>query len=241
MRLLSKYKKELHNLADPHKANLLQKFFKTGKGEYAEGDKFLGITVPKQRGLIKNYLELSLDDLAVLLSSVWHEERLSALLILVQQYQKNKKFDGQKEIYNFYLDNVEAVNNWDLVDLSAPHIIGHHLFINNENRSVLYLLAQKQNFWQRRIAIVATHYFIRNHEYQDAILIIKKLLGDKEDLIHKACGWMLREIGKRDIKTLKKFLKNNLNKMPRVMLRYAIERFPEAERKSYLAVRGSIK
>ena len=234
MKLLIEFRKDLHNLANPQKANLLKTFFKTGKGEYGEGDKFLGITVPEQRSLIKNYLNLSFDDIADLLASKWHEERLCALLMLVRKYQKSNESRMQKKLYEFYLKNAAGINNWDLVDLSARYIVGHYIFSRNENKSILYSLAQSTNMWQRRIAIIATQYFIRNNCFNETIRIVQKLINDKEDLIHKACGWMLREIGKRDVEVLKDFLHDNLHKMPRTMLRYAIEHFPEAERKRYL-------
>lgn len=234
MNLLKKFKKDLRNLADPEKAVILQRFFKTGKGEYGEGDKFLGITVPKQRHLLKNYMELTFDDVANLLTSPWHEERLCAVLLLVTKYQKIRNSNEQQNLYNFYLDNTATINNWDLVDLSAPHIVGHYLYPENKDKTILHSLAQNKNLWTRRIAIVATLYFIRNDQHQETLALTQKLLGDKEDLIHKACGWMLREVGKRDVKILKNFLQNNIKKMPRTMLRYAIERFPEQERKFYL-------
>jgi len=232
MNMLKKLKKELHVLADPHKACILQRFFKTGKGEYGEGDRFLGITVPKQRQLIKNYVELELENVSLLLSSSWHEERLSAVLLLVHKYQKTKDSSVRQKLYDFYLGHAASINNWDLVDLSAPQIVGNYLFL--QDKTVLHTLVQDKNLWLRRIAIVATLYFIRNDYYKETIILAQTLLNDKEDLIHKACGWMLREIGKRDINTLQSFLDDNYKKMPRTMLRYAIERLPEQERKFYL-------
>lgn len=261
MKLLEKFTKELHRLADPDKAKILQWFFKTGKGEYGEGDKFLGITVPKMRTLCKNYLELSLADIEVLLASKWHEKRFAALLLLVAKYQRASKAEsaaaksqqpGSKkarslqaenqnahEIFEFYLAHTATINNWDLVDVSASYIIGHYLFTVDslsikQRRTKLHALARSNSLWERRIAIVATHYFIRSGFHDDTLVIAEKLLGDKEDLIHKAVGWMLREVGKRDARALQQFLQQHHQVMPRMMLRYAIERLPERERRRYL-------
>lgn len=243
MILLKKFQKDLRDLADARKATVLQSFFKTGIGEYGEGDKFLGVTVPQQRRLIKNYFALSLDDITYLLSSVWHEERLSALLLLVAKYQEKGDYTEKLEVYDFYLKHIAAVNNWDLVDLTASYIVGNFLFNFDadvygggytQGKNILFTLVQDKNLWSRRIAIVATHYFIRHNLYQETLAITVQLLNDREDLIHKACGWMLREVGKRDTKILQDFLSSNYHKMPRTMLRYAIERFSEHERKIYL-------
>jgi len=223
--------KDLRKLANPQKAKNLQRFFKTGKGEYGEGDKFLGITVPEIRRTIKSYNHLSLVEITILLHSPFHEERLAGLLILVDQFKKADTI-SRKSIVNFYLTNTKFINNWDLVDLTAPNIVGWHLF--EKDRSILYKLAKSKSLWERRIAVMSTFYFIRNNQFADAIKISQILLTDKHDLIHKAVGWMLREIGKRDLKTEENFLKKHYHHMPRVMLRYAIEKFPPAKKSDYL-------
>ena len=220
---------ELKSLANLEKARVLRRFFKTGKGEYAEGDIFLGIQVPQIRAIAKKYPNLELNKIQQLLNSKIHEERLIALLILSDRY---KNSPDKEKIFNFYLTNIKNINNWDLVDLSAPQIIGAHLL--NKDRKILYTLANSKNLWKKRISIVSTYFFIHNNDFQDAIKISQLLLNDSHDLIHKAVGWMLREVGKRDQSLLKTFLKQNYKNMPRTMLRYAIEKFPEEKRKSYL-------
>lgn len=232
MTTLKKFKQELLALANSKKALILQRFFKTGKGDYGEGDKFLGIIVPLQRQLIKSYTHLKFEDLKILLNSQLHEERLSALFILVHQYKKAATKETKKRIYQFYLAHTHRINNWDLVDLTAPHIVGHYLF--DQEHDILYRLAKSKNLWERRIAIVATHYFIRQNHHQPTLAIAELLLKDQEDLIHKATGWMLRELGKRDLKSLETFLQKHHCQMPRTMLRYAIEKFPEKRRKEIL-------
>ena len=228
---LSALKQELRKIANPKQAKILQRFFKTGKGEYGEGDIFLGIKVPVQRKVSKMYKDLILNDLEKLLNSKIHEERLVSLFILIEQYE-NADDTLKKELYEFYLKNAQNVNNWDLVDLSAPKIVGDYLL--NQPRKVLYQLAKSKNLWEKRIAIVGTFAFIRNNEFEDTLAIAEILLNDKHDLIHKATGWMLREVGKRDQKIEEKFLKKYYKKMPRTMLRYAIERFCEEKRKFYM-------
>jgi len=209
----------------------MQWFFKTGKGEYGEGDIFAGLKVPAQRKLASEFRDLTLKDLKILLNSPVHEERLISLFILVDKYEKGGK--KEKEIiFSFYLKNRKGINNWDLVDLSAPKIIGRHLL--NKNKNLLFKFALSKNLWERRIAILSTFEFIRNNEYDTTLKITEILLQDKHDLIHKAIGWMLREIGKRDLPAEEKFLKIHYKKMPRTMLRYAIEKFPETKRKKYL-------
>lgn len=229
--------KELKKLANPAQAKLLGRFFKTGKGEYGEGDVFLGVMVPQQRKVVKKFRELSLPEIQKLLNSKFHEERLVGVLILVEQYQnKNSKLNKQnsrkEEIHKFYLKNTKKINNWDLVDLSAPKIVGAHLL--NNNKKILYNLVKSKNLWERRIAVLATFEFIRHHQFADAIKIAKILLNDRHDLIHKAVGWMLREIGKRNEKILRKFLDKHATKTPRTMLRYSIEKLPEKDRRMYL-------
>ena len=230
--MLNQIKKDLLQLGNPEKAKKLSGFFKTGKGQYGEGDAFLGIPVPEQRKVAKRHIDLSLDDLQELLKSKIHEYRLTALLILVSKYGKADS-SGKDEIFGFYLKNTEYVNNWDLVDLSAPKIVGANL--GNKDRSILFKLAKSSNLWERRIAVLATFMFIRNNDFEDALRISKLLLHDEHDLIHKAVGWMLREIGKRDQEAIKHFLDEYNTQMPRTMLRYAIERFDENKRKFYLA------
>ena len=230
---LQSLKSELKSLANPEKARVLQKFFKTGKGEYAEGDIFLGITVPESRKLAKKYLSLSQEEIKYLLESKLHEERLIALLILVENFRKNKKNKlEQRKIFNFYLENTARINNWDLVDLSADKIVGEFAF--KDESSILNLLARSQNFWERRIAIVSTFAFIKKRKLGETLAISELLLNDEHDLIQKAVGWMLREVGKKDTEVLEIFLKSHYKQMPRTMLRYAIEKFPEEKRKMYL-------
>lgn len=230
--MLTQLKEDMKKLADPEKAAILVRFFKTGKGQYGEGDIFLGITVPAQRRVAGKYAGLSLGDIHGLLSSKIHEHRLVALLILVQQYKKAGPEDRQV-IVDFYLKNTRHINSWDLVDLSAGNILGDYL--HDKDRSILYRLAGSAELWERRIAIMSTFAFIRNNDFKDTLSISKLLLKDKHDLIHKAVGWMLREVGKRNLKTEEEFLKGHFRQMPRTMLRYAIERFDDTKRRSYLA------
>jgi 3-methyladenine DNA glycosylase AlkD len=227
-----KIREIFNELANPEDAAHLQRFFKTGKGEYGEGDKFLGIRVPETRKQVKLHSQISLKSTIVLLKSPYHEIRLFALLVLVEKFQKGTNGD-KREIYGIYLDHTRYINNWDLVDLTAHWIVGAYL--EDCSRKPLYKLAKSKSLWERRIAILATFYFIRQKDFDDALNIADILLNDAEDLIHKAVGWMLREIGKRDLKTEKRFLANRYQKMPRTMLRYAIEKFPEKERQRYLA------
>jgi len=224
-------KKELRNFADPEKAQVLKGFFKTGKGHYGEGDIFIGVTVPHTRSVAKEYRKLSLAEVKKILYSKIHEERLCAVLLLVDKFQKAEA-DEKKEIFHFYIKHIRQVNNWDLVDLSAPKIVGTYLL--DKSKSILYRLARSKNLWEKRIAIVSTYTFIKSGEYQDTLKIAKILMNDMHDLIHKAVGWMLRELGKRSADTEKAFLKKFKTKMPRTMLRYAIEKFPEKERLNYL-------
>ncbi len=225
--------KELRGLANPQKAKILAGFFKTGKGEYGAGDKFLGIVVPAQRKVVKKYAHLELPDIQKLLQSPYHEFRLTGLLILVEKFaQADEK--TQKEIFKFYLKNTAYINNWDLVDLTAPKIVGEYLRDLPEQRKILYKLARSKNLWERRIAILATFAFIRQDDFSDTLKIAAILLPDKHDLIHKAVGWALREVGKRDQKIEEDFLEEHLCKISRTTLRYAIERFAEEKRQSYL-------
>jgi 3-methyladenine DNA glycosylase AlkD len=222
---------ELHNLSDEAIAEHSQRFFKTGPGEYGEGDKFLGIRVPVIRKCVKKWRALDLADVGSLLNSVWHEVRLLALLIMVDRFSKGDH-NIQQEIYTTYLHNTDSINNWDLVDCSAHHIVGS--FLLNGDRTILRQLAHSDTLWERRLAIMATLCFIRRGWFSDTLLIAELLRDDPHDLIHKAVGWMLREVGKRDLETEVSFLKKQYKQMPRTMLRYAIEHFPEPERKLYL-------
>ena len=228
---LQELEKSVRNFANKEKGIFLQRYFKTGPGEYAEGDIFAGLTVPQSRKIVKANSDLSLEELQELIKSKIHEERLIALLILVVQYSKSDEKQRNK-IFKFYIKNIKHINNWDLVDLSAPKIIGRHLI--DKDKKLLLDFAESNNLWKRRTAILSTFYFIRNGFIDHSFFIADMLLNDKEDLIHKAVGWMLRETGKRDIKAEKEFLKSRYKKMSRTMLRYAIEKFPEEERKKYL-------
>lgn len=228
--MLLDLRSKLQALSDPAKARVLQRYFKTAPGEYGEGDVFMGIAVPQLRAISKKYRDLSLSDIKMLLYSKFHEERLVALLILAMKYRNEQDKEG---IVQFYLDNIGQVNNWDLVDLSAPNILGLHL-AQKKDRSLLYRLAASDNLWERRIAVLATHSFILNNDFEDTIQISKVLMHDESDLIQKAVGWMLREVGKRNIGLEEEFLKRHYKKMKRVALRYAIERFPETKRRAYL-------
>jgi len=227
----------LQHHANPSKSLLAQRFFKTDKGQYSHGDIFLGITVPQQRLIAKQYHDFPLSELQPTLHTNIHEQRQTTLLILVNQFQnaiKKHNLKQQQEIYQFILNNTKWINNWDLVDTCAPQIIGTYLLNNQKERTILYTLAKSSNLWEKRIAIVATFTFIRNNQYQDTLNIAKILLHDHHDLIHKAIGWMLREVGKKDQNVLEQFLQQHLNQLPRTTLRYAIERFPEHKRKEYL-------
>jgi ribonuclease P protein component len=231
--MLEQLKKELKEQENPEQAKHLSKFFKTGKGEYAEGDIFLGIKVPIQRNIAKKYLNLSLNELQELLNSKIHEHRLIALVILLNKYKKAKKNNLEKrQIFEFYLKNTERINNWDLVDISAPNIVGD--FLIKENSDLLRDLAKSKNLWERRIAIVSTHALIRKRNFGETLVVSEMLMNDEHDLIHKAVGWMLREVGKRNKNILELFLTQRHKQMPRTMLRYAIEKFPEDERKKWM-------
>jgi 3-methyladenine DNA glycosylase AlkD len=236
--MLELLKKELQELADEKQAALLQRFFKTGKGQYGEGDIFLGIKVPVQRGVAKKYENLSLPKIQELLKSKIHEHRLTGLIILTNKYKKAKEED-KANIFNFYLKNTKHINNWDLVDVTAPRIVGEFLYRNKKHRKILYELSRSENLWEKRIGIISTAYFITKEEFQDTLAISEILLNDSHDLIHKAVGWMLREVGKKDEAVLEDFLKQHYKDMPRTMLRYSIEKFEEDKRKAYL--RGEIK
>jgi len=223
---------ELQGLANPKRAAVSLSFFKTGPGQYGEGDKFLGLSVPQMRQLARKYRALDDDAALELLASPWHEERLVALLLLVDGYKRGDE-KRRHRIHRAYLANTRWINNWDLVDSSAEYVIGQHL--DAEEIALLQKLAPSKDLWERRIAIVATFHFIKRNEFRPTLKIATMLLDDSHDLIHKAVGWMLREVGKRDRKVLDAFLERSYKTMPRTMLRYAIERHPESIRKRYLA------
>jgi 3-methyladenine DNA glycosylase AlkD len=221
----------LCSFASPQQAAILARFFKTGPGQYGEGDQFIGIKVPVTRKVAREFKNLPLAEVECLLHSKIHEERLLALVILVGQFEKGNDAT-RNSICDFYLANTQHINNWDLVDLSAPQIVGGYL--QNKSRKLLDRLAKSKSLWERRISILSTLWFIRDGDFADTIRIARLLLGDNEDLIHKAVGWMLREVGKMDVVMLEGFLGKHFRVMPRTMLRYAIERFPEKKRSKYM-------
>jgi 3-methyladenine DNA glycosylase AlkD len=224
--MLTKLRRRLRTLVNPERATHSLRFFKTAPGQYGHGDRFLGLTVPEMRVIVREFRELPLPDAGALLASPWHEDRLVALMILVEQYRRTPT--ARAAIYRLYLGHTDRINNWDLVDVSAANVVGAHL--EERSRKPLYRLAKSKSLWERRIAIVATLHFIRRNQFDDTLAISKVLLGDKHDLIHKACGWMLREVGKRDERVLRAFLEEHATTMPRTMLRYAIERLPDRQR-----------
>jgi 3-methyladenine DNA glycosylase AlkD len=224
-------RKKLQQLGSEENAKVLQRFFKTGPGEYGEGDVFIGVRVPDLRKLVKEYQGITLKEVMQFLNSSIHEERMFALLILISKYSRGNEA-VKKNIYDLYLQNTKFINSWDLVDGSAQHIVG--AFLMDKSKEPIYRLAKSKNLWERRIAILSTFYFIKHGNYSETLNISKFLLTDEQDLIHKAVGWMLREIGKRHLSTEEIFLKKYYNRMPRTMLRYAIEKFPESKRNKYL-------
>jgi len=225
-------RREIRHHSNTKRARVLKSFFKTGVGQYGYGDKFLGITVPQSRAIALKYKDLSFDEIAILLKSSFHEERLIVVLLLVHLFDVGGLRE-KKKVYDFYLKNTKYINNWDLVDLSADKIVGAYLLYGS--RSILFKLARSENLWERRIAIISTYQFIRNGEHFETLRIAEFLLHDTHDLIHKAVGWMLREVGKQiSQKVEERFLKKHYKKMPRVMLRYAIERFPKKLQFRYL-------
>lgn len=218
---------QLIALQDETIAQHSAKFFKTGKGEYAEGDVFLGIRVPKVRDVVRKNKKAEFEEISELFGSKYHEARLCAALLCVECYK-----GSPEETYEFYMHHLDGLNNWDLIDTSVPHVIGKYLL--DKERTLLYEFAKSENLWRRRIAILSTFTFIREKSFEDTLQIAQILLDDKEDLIHKAVGWMLREVGKKDMQTLEEFLKARYKNMPRTMLRYAIEKFPKELYKAYL-------
>lgn len=235
MKTTAKIIQALEAHANPEKASILRRFFKTGVGQYGEGDKFIGVVVPDSRTVANEFKDLATtDDVQTLLNNPVHEVRLTALLLIVEQFKKASP-EKQKEIFDTYLAQTNRINNWDLVDLSAPQIVGTFL-LERSNRKILIRLAKSKLLWERRIAIIATFAFIKNNQFEDTFKIAELLLQDKHDLIHKAVGWMLREVGKRNQKAEETFLTVHAKTMPLTMLRYAIERFDERKRKHYLYV-----
>lgn len=232
---LAAVRRRLRSDADGEHAAILQRFFKTGPGEYGEGDRFFGLRVPQVRKIAGEFPGLGIEDAARLLQSPVHEERFLALLVLVRTYRKIES--ARLEAYRTYLANTARINNWDLVDVSAEHIVGAHL--RERSRRPLQGLSRSKLLWDRRIAVMATFHFIRNGEFGETVALAEKLLGDREDLIHKATGWMLREIGKRDVTVLRDFLAQHAAVMPRTMLRYSIEKLGKAERRRWLEARSS--
>ena len=231
MTSLNAIQTHLRSLADPATALILQRFFKTAPGQYGAGDIFLGIKAPTLRAAVKIFRGTSPETIAALLKSKNHEERSFALLLLIDFYQRGSDADKLRA-YDLYLANTDRINNWDLVDVSAPHIVGN--FLADKSRQPLYELVKSNSLWERRIAMIASFHFIRRNEFTDTLQLSELLLTDTHDLIHKAVGWMLREVGKRDMQAEEEFLQRHYRSMPRTMLRYAIERFPEILRKQYL-------
>jgi len=230
--LLEQARVALHAHANPEDALFLQRFFKTGPGEYAEGDVFIGVRVPTTRKIARQFKDLPLDLTSQLLCSSVHEERLLALVILTERMKKKGSEEEKKAIYELYLSHTEWINNWDLVDVTAEHVVGRYLY--DKSRQPLYNLAASKDRWERRISIISTFYFIRKGDFEDTLRLAEFHLEDSHDLMHKAVGWMLREVGKRDQPTEEDFLRKHYRVMPRTMLRYAIERFPEELRQGYL-------
>ena len=224
----------LEALADEEKRNFLPHFFKTGKGEYGEGDKFLGVVVPNIRNVVKQFRGADFDTISALLVSPWHEVRMSGLLLLVDCFKRDKT-SSKEQIYTYYLSNTQYINNWDLVDLSAPYIVGAYLLEQpSSERDILFRLAESKNLWEQRIAVVSTITLIRHNEFDEIFRLAELLMNHPHDLMHKAIGWMLREVGKKNEIALRSFLDRYVLEMPRTMLRYSIERMEEGTRLSYL-------
>ena len=223
---------EIRKLANEEIAKHSLRFFKTGKGEYGYSDIFLGVRAPKIRLIAKKHIDISIVDMKILIQSKYHEERFLGLIILVNKYSKTKDKKTKNQLYKIYISSFKYINNWDLVDVTCPHVIGKHLI--DKDRSILYKWSKSDDLWTKRIAIVSTFSFIRQNDLEDTFKIAEILLQDKHDLIHKAVGWMLREAGKRDLEKEEIFLKKYYRDMPRTMLRYAIEKFPESKRQAYL-------
>ncbi|GHU73257.1 DNA alkylation repair protein [Bacteroidia bacterium] len=225
---------ELLSVANPEKAEFLQRFFKTGKGQYAEGDVLLGIVVPLIRDIVGKCPKMPFPEIQILIDSEYHEARLAGFLLLVKQFKKAKSETERKDLFDFYLKNARKANNWDLVDVTCRDVIGLYLLEHEESRGVLYRLAESDNLWEQRIAIVTTWTFIKYRQFDDTLALSEKLLYHKHDLMHKAVGWMLREVGKKDREPLIDFLDKYHKTMPRTTLRYAIEHFSPEERAYYM-------
>ena len=229
------WKNELQALTNADKVKLLSSFFKTGKGQYGEGDVFIGITVPQNRMIAKHYVDASFDDIESLLVSPIHEYRLSALIALVLRFKKYKDEESRAQIVNFYLAHTSHINNWDLVDLSCPAILGEWAL--NHSHDILFSLAKSSNMWEQRIAIVSTLTLVRHGIFDTTIALAKSFLSHPHDLMHKATGWLLREVGKRNVHILREFLDTHAHLMPRTSLRYSIEKFPKEEYYHYLSIK----
>jgi len=227
-----KAREEIRALANKEIAQHSLRFFKTDKGEYGHGDLFLGVRAPKIRSIAKKHIDISITDMKTLIQSKYHEERFLGLIILVNKYAKTKDKKNRNQLYKIYVSSFKYINNWNLVDVTCPHVTGKHLI--DKDRTILYKWAKSEDLWTKRIAMISTFYFIRKNDLDDTFKIADMLLQDEHDLIHKAVGWMLREAGKRDIKKEETFLKKHYKTMPRTMLRYSIEKFPETKRQKYL-------
>ena len=227
-----KAREEIRALANKEIAQHSLRFFKTDKGEYGHGDLFLGVRAPKIRLIAKKHIDISITDMQTLIRSKYHEERFLGLIILVNKYAKTKDKKNRNQLYKIYVYSFKYINNWNLVDVTCPHVTGKHLI--DKDRTILYKWAKSEDLWAKRIAMVSTFSFIRKNDLEDTFKIAEILLHDEHDLIHKAVGWMLREAGKRDLKREETFLKKYYKTMPRTMLRYAIEKFPETKRQKYL-------
>ena len=227
-----KAREEIRALANKEIAQHSLRFFKTDKGEYGHGDLFLGVRAPKIRLIAKKHIDISITDMKTLICSKYHEERFLGLIILVNKYAKTKDKKNRNQLYKIYVSSFKYINNWNLVDVTCPHVTGKHLI--DKDRTILYKWAKSEDLWTKRIAMVSTFSFIRKNDLEDTFKIAEILLHDEHDLIHKAVGWMLREAGKRDIKKEEAFLKKHYKTMPRTMLRYSIEKFPESKRQKYL-------
>ena len=231
---------ELLSMASKEKSLVLQRFFKTGKGEYGEGDVFCGITVPNIRKYVKKiYSEICFVDLQYFLHSKYHEFRLFGLLVLIEKYEKEKIFEDKQKIIDFYISNLDYVNNWDLVDLTCYKLLGKFLYDFNLNRQLLYEFAISKNMWKRRIAIVSTMYFVKKNDFADTLKIAKILIGDKEGLLQKAVGWLLREVGKKDINILKNFMLENIKSLQNITFNYATEKFTKGEKEYFKSLKNS--
>ncbi len=238
--MLKNWKEELQKVAHPEKVKIFQSFFKTGKGEYGEGDKYIGVSVPDNRKIAQKFFQAPFDDISSMLHNEIHEYRLSALLALVHRYKKEKNEKAKQEIINFYLNNCEWCNNWDLVDLSAPYLLGTHM-LTNPSTALLENLSSDSNLWCQRIAIVSTLMLIRHRRFDETLSLCKKYLSHPHPLIHKATGWMLREIGKKDEHILTDFLNKHSSEMPRTALRYSLERLSSEKRQYYMAISKKTK